>query len=471
MEEKKGSAVLVGIQLPTESDADLKGSLQELTRLVETLGYPVIGQISQKRNSTRNAILLGEGKLMELARWTHGTGQVKAQFKRIKTKFELKKEKENENTTKELDEPAENDLGALDLEEQDLDPSQALSQPQDPASLVVVDCDLSPSQIRNLESATGVKVLDRTGVIIEIFSRHAKSRQSRLQVEIARLSYLAPRVRETGTPTERQAGRGAGETDIELDKRKIRDRLKELRLELESCHREQEVRSQKRAQEFTVALVGYTNAGKSSLMRALTHTPVYVENKLFATLDTTVRPLAPDRPPRILVSDTVGFIKKLPHDLVASFKSTLEEAKNASLLLHVLDASDPSYLDQKKVTEDVLEELGILDHPRWIIFNKQDLLTPELKQQTALQYPEALFTSALDKKQVQDLQSQIQNYFASQLEEFEVDIPYKTQGVIGEIHSKCRILEENFTDNGIYIKALGDPFDVQRIKKKIDQQK
>ena len=199
--------------------------------------------------------------------------------------------------------------------------------------LIAVDHEISPSQLRNLERATGITVLDRTGVIIEIFHRHAHSREARMQVEIARLRYESPRVRESPRGKERQAGRGSGEAGLELDRRKIRDRIAELKEQLEALQKEYSVRRAQRREARRVALVGYTNAGKSSLMRALTGSDVYVENKLFATLDTTVRALTPEVEPRILISDTVGFIKKLPHDLVASFKSTLDEASEASLLL------------------------------------------------------------------------------------------------------------------------------------------
>ena len=184
-------------------------------------------------------------------------------------------------------------------------------------------------------------MLDRTGVIVDIFHRHARSREARLQVEIARLNYVAPRMRESPGGKERQRGKGAGEAAIELDRRKIRDRIAELREQLAAIQKEQDNRRHARQDQLRVALVGYTNAGKSSLMRALTGSQVLVEDKLFATLDTTVRALQPETKPRILVSDTVGFIQKLPHDLVASFWSTLDEALEASLLLYVVDASDP----------------------------------------------------------------------------------------------------------------------------------
>lgn len=187
------------------------------------------------------------------------------------------------------------------------------SPPHQQAQIVIVDCDLSPSQLSNLERAVGVPVLDRTGVIIEIFSRHARTRAARLQVEIARLNYLAPRLRETGGGRERQGGgiggKGAGETSLELDKRRIRDRVKELKSELAAIGDEHHTRRARRGSELTVALVGYTNAGKSSLMRAMTGSDVLVADKLFATLDTTIRPLYPETRPKVLMSDTVGFIK------------------------------------------------------------------------------------------------------------------------------------------------------------------
>src|SRR5690606_1278286 len=202
-------------------------------------------------------------------------------------------------------------------------------EPAERASVVLVDHDLSPTQARNLERATGATVLDRTSVILSIFQRHARTREAKLQVEIARLVYEVPRLRESGGGADRQrggiGGKGAGESGLELDRRRVRDRIAELREELKSIAGEAGVRRARRAEIPTIALVGYTNAGKSSWMRALTGGEAYVADKLFATLDTTVRALVPETRPRILVSDTVGFIKKLPHDLVASFRSTLEE--------------------------------------------------------------------------------------------------------------------------------------------------
>ena len=227
---------------------------------------------------------------------------------------------------------------------------------------MLVDHDLSPSQARNLERATSAEVLDRSAVILAIFQRHARSREARLQVEIARLSYWAPRVREQSGGKDREGGgiggRGAGESQLELDRRKLRDRIAELRAEIKAIEHEAGVRRQRREEQNKVALVGYTNAGKSSLMRALTGSGVAVADRLFATLDTTVRALQPETKPRVLVSDTVGFIKKLPHELVASFRSTLDEARDAELLLHVVDAADAAFPAQIEVTRAVLDEIG-----------------------------------------------------------------------------------------------------------------
>jgi GTPase len=240
------------------------------------------------------------------------------------------------------------------------DAPQIETDPEAPPrpEFVIVDHEISPSQARNLERATGAQVLDRTGVIMEIFHRHAHSREAKLQVEIARLKYVSPRLRESLAGGERQQGPGAGETDLNLDRRKIRDRLSELKEQLEDIQRDNDKRRSARRDQLRVALVGYTNAGKSSLMRALTGSEVLIADTLFATLDTTVRALKPETKPRVLVSDTVGFIKKLPHDLVASFRSTLAEALETSLLLFVVDASDPTYESQLEVSRNVLREIG-----------------------------------------------------------------------------------------------------------------
>lgn len=455
-------AVLVGLQLPKMSSEELTSSLEELTRLVTTLGYQVVGSVVQKRNSDRAASVLGEGKLQELARWTGGTGKIAAMVEHKKTKAALKWEAERQSDPAE--DPEFEDSHLLDEEsEGDIESPQITEK----ADVVIVDTDLSPSQLRNLESATGVKVLDRTGVIIEIFSRHARTKAAVLQVEIARLTYVAPRLRETGGGEDRQGGgiggKGSGETSLELDKRKIRDRIKELKTELAAIGNEHQLRRARRAQELTVALVGYTNAGKSSLMRAMTGSEVLVADKLFATLDTTIRPMFPESKPKVLISDTVGFIKKLPHDLVASFKSTLDEALYASLLLFVVDSSDPAFRSQLTVTQNVLDEVGATDVPRLLIMNKQDRLSEQQRIELKKEFPEAVFISTRDKQDLKMLREKILSYFESNMVDTDLFIPFSAKGIIGEVRSQARVLSESYDEKGVTLKVRAKPETIQRL--------
>lgn len=438
-------AVLVGLQLPKISTAELEGSLQELARLVTTLGYQVVGRVTQKRDSDKTAQVLGDGKLVELAKWTDGTGKIAALVEHKKSKAALKWEKESSELAVEEIEKNENEVT----------PEGSTLQITDTADIVIVDCDLSPNQLRNLESASGVNVLDRTGVIIEIFSRHAKTKAARLQVEIARLTYVAPRMRESTKAGDQQGGggKGSGETSLELDKRKIRDRIKELKTELEAIGNEHEVRRARRGQEISVALVGYTNAGKSSLMRALTGSDILIADKLFATLDTTIRPIYPESRPKILISDTVGFIKKLPHDLVASFKSTLDEALNASLLLYVVDCSDPSFESQLAVTQTVLAEVGATDVPYLLVLNKRDNLSDKEQEILAAKFENSILISTRDTNDLQNLRTKILSYFESDMIDADLFIPYLLQqSIIGDIREKTRVLSESYNELGITLK-------------------
>jgi GTP-binding protein HflX len=403
-------------------------SLDELARLVTTLGYVVSTRIVQARTNMAPAAVIGEGKLRELAELTGGTGSTHP---------------------------------VLPLAQRAKQASQTevveRSEPDPPIALVAVDHDISPSQLRNLERATGVPVLDRSGVIIEIFHRHARSREAKLQVEIARLSYEAPRLRESPRGKEKQQGRGAGEAALELDRRKIRDRIAELRQELSAIVREQAVRRQHRRGARRVALVGYTNAGKSSLMRALTSSDVHVEDKLFATLDTTVRALVPPAKPRILVSDTVGFIKKLPHDLVASFKSTLDEALEASLLLHVVDAADPGFREQLAVTRAVLRDISADQVPTRLVMNKIDRLSAEQLAELSAELPEAWFISARSGDDVQRVRASIIDFFESRYEELELTVPYDQQRLVSEMHESGRVVSERYDEDGVRVCFRSDP--------------
>lgn len=465
MEKNEKSAVLVGIQLPKVSNEELGASLQELTRLVTTLGYQVVGEVTQKRNSDRSASVLGEGKLKELAHWTNGTGKIAAVVER-----KLSKAAEKWKSQEESNFEHENDFEADNENIEDLSEEKKGS-----AQIVIVDTDLSPSQLRNLESATGVSVLDRTGVIIEIFSRHARTRAARLQVEIARLTYVAPRLRETGGGEDRQGGgiggKGSGESSLELDKRKIRDRIKELKEELASIGNEHEVRRARRQQEISVALVGYTNAGKSSLMRAMTGSEVLVADKLFATLDTTIRPLYPESRPKILLSDTVGFIKKLPHDLVASFKSTLDEALNASLLLYVVDASDISFRSQLEVTQKVLSEVGAAEIPSVLVLNKRDRLSSQQILSLSEEFRNAIMISTRDKEDLQKLRDRILSYFETDMVDEEIFVPYQTKGIVGEIRGKMKVISESYDEQGVKLVVRSHSDAIQNIRKKIESQR
>jgi len=464
---QRPTAVVVAVQFPSVSEAELASSIAELERLAKTLGLDPVGRLTQRRGSLATGLVLGEGKLLELAEWTGGTGVVPAYAKpgRRKASDEDADEGGDEDSDGEDagDEDAGDDTGT-DGSEADADadagPASATAKAKPPdapkptprAQVVLVDHDLTPTQQRNLERATGVDVLDRTSVILEIFHRHARTREARLQVEIARLKYLAPRLREGGGGGDRVrggiGGKGAGETSLELDRRRIRDRIAELRHELAQIEGGSRTRRERRSDLPTVALVGYTNAGKSSLMRALTSTDVYVADKLFATLDTTVRRLQPPTEPPILITDTVGFIKKLPHDLVASFRSTLDEAGDADLLLHVVDASDAAHADQIAVTREVLREIGADAVPTWIVLNKIDRVDPETRELLADRYPTALQLSAKDRHDVVTLRDRLIEQFAGKLEDAELDVPYTAQRLVHQIHERATVLAEQHHDTG-----------------------
>ena len=452
--------MLVAVHLPDADDLEFRSSVEELERLVSTLGYRTIAKVTQVRGHLEAGAVLGEGKLLELGELTGGDGQIGSTAPQKKDKARIKRQTAE---AAEHGDEAEDDDDAEE-EEPELDRD---GQPIPKVDLVAVDHDLSPSQARNLERATGCQVLDRTGVIIEIFHRHAKSREARLQVEIARLNYTAPRMRESPGGKERQQGKGAGEAALELDRRKVRDRVAELKKELDAVQRDQDVRRSHRRQARRIALVGYTNAGKSSLMRALTGSDVYIENKLFATLDTTVRALHPEAKPRILVSDTVGFIKKLPHDLVASFKSTLDEALEASHLLHIVDGSDPSWEAQLEVTREVLEEIGAGDVPSTLVMNKVDRIDADELKRLRVRLPDAWFVSAHDPKDVALIRERIIGIFEATYLEEELVIPYDRQKILSEMHDSGRVMGERYEDSGIIVTYRAESDTLARFKSKL----
>jgi GTPase len=438
-------AILVGIQTPAVDDVAHAASLEELGRLVKTLGYEVVGTMSQKRDEIDGGTVLGKGRLEELAAITGGTGNVGsmavARKSKARERFEDAEEKPN---------AAQIDPGP-----------QAQERPE----FVIVDHDISPGQARNLERATGAQVLDRTGVIVEIFHRHAHSREAKLQVEMARLKYVAPRLRESSAGGERQQGYGAGESDLELDRRKIRDRIAELKDQLENIQRDNDQRRSARRDQLRVALVGYTNAGKSSLMRALTGSEVLVADKLFATLDTTVRALQPEAKPRVLVSDTVGFIKKLPHDLVASFRSTLAEALEASLLLFVVDASDPTYESQLEVSRNVLHEIGADAVRSRLLLNKIDRVSEEDRAALRAKHPDAILLSARSPENVAALRETIIAFFEAAMVDDQLVLPYAKQGLLSDVYESVRVLSEDYDTTGRIMKVRGLPGAIARLQR------
>jgi GTP-binding protein HflX len=420
-------AVVAAVQLPHITDREFEASLTELRELAKTLGLKVIRTFTQRRVQFDTTAYLGEGKRQEIHQYVSGE--------------------------------SDPDVGRIDF--------------------VLVDHDISPSQARNLENELNCSVMDRTMVILEIFHRNARSNAARAQVEIARLSYMAPRLRELAKlagPQGRQrsgvGGRGAGESSTELDRRKIRDRIAELQRDIVTMNEERQIqrnRRQERRSLASVALVGYTNAGKSTLMRALTGSGVLVANKLFATLDTTVRALYPESVPHILVSDTVGFIKNLPHGLVASFKSTLDEALDASLLLHVIDASDPGYIRQMEVTDDVLKQIGAHEIPRIRVFNKIDHVGDSPSQTQCVemlraQYPSCIAMSAHQPQDVTILHQTIVDFFQKDLISEEFFLSWEQQQFRGELYTHCKVLEERSDDTGTFFLVKGDLGTLQQLR-------
>jgi len=447
-------AILVAVQLPDVDAVAFRSSVAELGRLARTLGVEVAGQVVQRRTALHPGTVLGKGKLAELQRMIGGEAAgVEAD------------EDGDEDEDEDEDEDGEDQADAIERED-------AAPGTDGAVQAVLVDHELTPSQARNLEKVTGIEVMDRTSVILEIFRRHSRSRAAKAQVEIVRLQYLVPRLREQGKGRDRQrggiGGKGAGESSLELDRRKIRDRIAELGREIEALAEEQRTQRARRRDMSRVALCGYTNAGKSTLMRALTGSEVYVADKLFATLDTTVRTLVPPAHPRILVSDTVGFIDKLPHGLVASFKSTLDEALEAGLLAHVVDASDPSFERQLQVTVELLDEIGAHDVPRLLIFNKVDRVGDAAAEEAArvgllARWPDAVVMSARRASDVAALRQRLIDFFARDLVEREVLLPYDRQGLRGEIFAVCDVLEERSEDDGIHLQVRAHPSSLERL--------
>src|SRR2546422_2978538 len=417
--QKRTRAIVAAVQRSSVSDAEFDASLTELRQLAKTLGFEVVGKFTQKRAGFDSTAYFGTGKREELR----------------------------------------------------------LMREQEGADLILLDHEISPSQAFNLGKEVGGEVMDRTMVILEIFHRHASSRFAKAQVEIARLGYMAPRLREAAKqagPKDRArsgtGGRSGGESQGELDRRKIRDRIAELQENLDAMGLERKTQRARRGEReglARVALVGYTNAGKSTLMRALTGSEALGADKLFATLDTTVRALHPATVPRVLVSDTVGFIKNLPHGLVASFKSTLDEALEASLLAHVVDASDAGFERQIAVTEEVLAEIGAEDVPRLLVFNKIDRGGDEAALRA--KRPDCVVMSAKREGDVARLREAIVAFFQRHLVEAELFLPWSAQKLRGQIFATCTVLEERADAEGAVLRVRGEPEAIGRLREQLGE--
>ena len=322
------------------------------------------------------------------------------------------------------------------------------------ADAVIFDEALSPAQTRNLEGILKCGIVDRPWIILEIFKDHARTREAKTQVELARLKYALPRLTKMWTHLSRQRGgigmRDVGETQIQLDRRIIRDNIAKLNKKLKLIHRERQTQRKARQSAYQVSLVGYTNVGKSTLMNCLTGTDTLVADKLFATLDSTVRKVKKNFPYPILLADTVGLIDKLPHDLVASFKSTLDEIRNANLLLHVVDISHPNFKDQLRIAEELIREMGAEELPTVLVFNKIDRMANEdTVGHMKRQYPEAVFVSCQQGMGMDDLRTAIVREYEANLLPYRVELKYPQNNLIQKIRKHALIIKEDYQKTSV----------------------
>lgn len=388
----------------TEQESEY--SSRELGELCRTLDLNVIDKFTQKRPQLDPATVLGKGKLEEIS---------------------------------------------TSLRNQKID-------------LLVFDFELTASQMRNIKKLTQIDVMDRVNIILEIFAKHARTNEAKVQVEISKLEYLLPRLSSLWTHFTRQKGgiglKGEGEQQLEMDRRLVRSRIEFLKnrlVTLEKSRKEQRKKRSKKA--LTAALVGYTNAGKSSLMNALCKVDVLSENKLFATLDSTFRMLNPDTKPPMVLIDTVGFIQNLPSTLVTGFKSTLESAHEADLLIQVVDISDPNFEKHIKVTEEVLEELQLMDKERIIVFNKRDLNKDLLREKIARKKnANSFIVSSINDEDIDDLRNHLIQYFLSKQTFYDLFIPYTEGGAHSLVSSHTNIINTGHHEEGIFYRVRTPDF-------------
>ena len=395
--------ILVGVW--TEGSVkDAENSMEELAALAETAGSTVLDALIQRRDKPDPATFIGSGKVSELKEIVKSTG----------------------------------------------------------ADTVVCDGELSPSQLRNLEDKVKVKVVDRTALILDIFAQHAKSKEGKAQVELAQMSYMLPRLRGWGDSLSRQAGgiggRGPGETKIEVDRRRIRDKMSKLRREIGDMKVARDTKRQERKRNSipSVAIAGYTNAGKSSLLNRLTNAGVLVQNALFATLDPTVRRSETSDGRTYTLSDTVGFVKHLPHDLIDAFKSTLEEVSGADVIVHVVDGSHADPLGQIKAVRGVIADVGGAKIPEIIALNKADIADPQVIAQVLIQEPDAYLISVHSGVGIEKLIRAIETSLPRPRIEIRTVLPYDRGDLVSQIHEHGEILSQEYLPEGTSLHAMVD---------------
>lgn len=410
---KKERALLVGVAHDRQENRLVDDYLEELALLADTDGVEVVASVKQQLRQIDPSTYIGKGKVHEIV---------------------LKVQAEN-------------------------------------IQVVIFDDDLSPGQTKNIEREAKCKIIDRSALILDIFAKRARTRESKTQVELAQLEYLLPRLSKMWTHLERQGGggvftKGPGETQLETDRRLVGQRIAVLKEELKKIERQRETQRAGRGEVFRVALVGYTNVGKSTLLNALSQADVYVEDRLFATLDATTRKVFLDNDHSCLITDTVGFIRKLPHHLVASFRSTLEEVREADILLHVVDLSSPIFMEQMEAVEKVLRELNALKDARIVVFNKVDRVSDEaLITSMRHQFPNSVFISAgrrigLDKLK-QAIKDEIEHAFTLD----KVSFDSGDGKFYATVHHLAEVLEETYTDSKTTLHFRALKVNAERIKK------
>ncbi|HOZ00944.1 MAG TPA: GTPase HflX [Candidatus Syntrophosphaera sp.] len=415
LEREEKTAFLAAIVRQGENEKDSQASLDELERLADTAGIEVLGKYTQKRNQPERATYFGKGFLEDLA---HKMRQAQA-------------------------------------------------------DVLIVNEELNPIQARNIENDFSIRVIDRTEVILSIFHDHARTREAKLQVRLAELQYQLPRLRRLWGHFDKERGsvrssggtatRGMGEKQIEIDKRLIREQIRKINKGISAVTQHKETQRKQRDKTKTVCLVGYTNAGKSTLFNAFTSADVLVEDKLFATLDSTSRQLKLSTSFPIVLSDTVGFISNLPHHLVASFRATLMEVQDADLLLHIVDLADERFDYYIGQVNTVLAEIGADKTPQLLIFNKTDLVEDSYVSFVKKAYPEAIFISALKQEHITDLTEKIERQlFQNQL--YKIFLPYDKGSLASLLHEIGQIEKEEYRADGIYLEAVVSQEDIHRFQ-------